>query len=128
MPRDAVGSRTGTDQLPDELKAGYYSTELNVDAQGVASATIPVKSFGALPGSTYVVFAAMEYEGQGHYGSIAQGTVSIMSPDETGMPSWLPLAGLGLLVLAFVYYQFLRPRKAEEPAKPLKKKRVAVKK
>jgi len=92
--------------LPDELKATYYSTEVNVDARGVGTVTIPIRSFGALGGSSYLVFATMEYEQDGlHYASTASGMASILAEQEKTLPNWLPFAGLVLLVVAVVYTQ-----------------------
>jgi hypothetical protein len=99
---------------PDEIAAGQYPGEIAVDARGIGRLQVPVKSFGALPGSAYVVFASLEYDDEGlHYGSTAAGTVKITVKEESEVPSWLPMAALGLLVVAFVGYQvvhFIRPK------------------
>jgi hypothetical protein len=95
--------------LPDELAADYYSTEVNVQPRGTGKVSVPLKAFGALPGSSYVVFASMEYdEGGLHYSATAGGLVKVGAEEAGGMPSWLPLAVLALLVAAFIYTQIRR--------------------
>jgi hypothetical protein len=94
--------------LPDELAADYYSTEAPVQPHGISEVRVPVKSFGALPDSSYVIFASMEYdEGGLHYSSTAGGMIKILAKEVVGddMPSWVPLAVLVALIALFIYLQ-----------------------
>ncbi|MFH1055401.1 MAG: NEW3 domain-containing protein [Candidatus Altiarchaeota archaeon] len=98
--------------LPDELKAGFYSTELELNERDAGKVTVPLRSFGALAGSTYVVFASMEYEDGGlHYSATSGGIVRIVAQEaeEKGDgTSWIPAAVIAALVAALVYYQVKR--------------------
>jgi hypothetical protein len=94
--------------LPDELAAEAPAEPVAVAAGGSAKVSVPVKSLGALEGSSYAVLASMEYElGGRHYGSMAAGTVKITKKEE-GSPlvSWAPAAAMFALVAALVYHQF----------------------
>ena len=96
-------------QLPDELKAKFYSTELDLGARDYGSVSVPIRALGALPQSTYLVFASLEYEdGKLHFGSAASGVVKVVAEEgevagET--TSYLPAAAIGVLLLVLVYHQ-----------------------
>ena len=97
--------------LPDELVAEYYSRTVEVRPRGAEKVGFQVKSLGALPDSSYAVFATMEYdEGGLHYSSAAGGVVRILSGDAGGADfmSWLPPAALVALISLFIYIQFRR--------------------
>jgi hypothetical protein len=95
--------------IPDELKAGYYSTTVDVDAKQDAAVSVGLESFGALPGSSYVVFASMEYEEDGvHFGATASSIVPVVENTDETLPSWAPAAALLILAAAFIYYQVRR--------------------
>jgi hypothetical protein len=106
--------------MPDEIKSSFYSTEVSINAKDQALLSVPIKSLGALPGSTYQVFASMNYESEGlHYGSTASGIVKIVEEKTNNLPSWLPISLLLALIVAFVILQFKGPRASnvdtEEP-------------
>jgi hypothetical protein len=95
--------------LPDELVADYYQTSVDLNPQGTHKVLVPIKSFGAIPDSSYSVFATMEYdEGGLHYSSLASGAVHILSkkPEDGGVPSWTPTVVLTLLIVVLIYMQF----------------------
>ncbi|MFH0862082.1 MAG: NEW3 domain-containing protein [Candidatus Altiarchaeota archaeon] len=97
-----------TVRIPDEIKAREYSKHVSIGAKETGEASFPLKSFGALPGSIYYVFAQAEYDDGGlHYSSIAQGRVDIVSEEERGLeaPPWLFAAVLALLIIAAAYMQ-----------------------
>jgi|GEM_PF-580937 len=106
--------------LPDELRTPEAEQTVTVGAKAIRSMTFPLETLGALAGSRYSVIATMEYEDDMHYGSYAQGMASIVdsvAPQETSLPSWLPMAALAVLVLAFVGYQFIgtKPKRGKVP-------------
>jgi hypothetical protein len=95
--------------MPNELTAASYSQEVDVGGNDAATVSVPVKSSSALPGSSYAVYASMEYDDQGiHYSGLASGTVDV--PVEMEDPFWqkLPLAALIFLLLVFIYHQVKR--------------------
>ncbi|MEA3254574.1 MAG: NEW3 domain-containing protein [Candidatus Altiarchaeota archaeon] len=100
---------------PKELKIDSEEKSLMLNARGEAKMDYDISSFGALPGSSYVVFATLDYEEGGiHYSSTASGIVKVVDQTESAgdqtksaaLPGWLPLAALMVLVLIFVIYQF----------------------
>jgi hypothetical protein len=95
--------------LPDEVKSSSYVKSLDMAPQDAQTVVFPVKSFGALAGSSYATFASMEYDDGGlHYSALGGGLVRILSKVESdsSMPSWAPLALLAALVALFIVSQF----------------------
>jgi len=108
----------------DELKVDSSEKQVNVPGSDESELSYKIKSFGALAGSTYIVFAVVEYDDGGrHYSSIATGVVKVVSGDSgLGLPAWLPLVVLVVLIAVFVYYQ-LNPKAFKFVTKWLKRKR-----
>jgi hypothetical protein len=92
---------------PKELKVTPMETSMNLPARGESKTELDISSFGALKGSTYVVFAAMEYDDSGaHYSSTASGMVKVVEQkDAISFSGWLLPAVIFVLFLAFVVYQ-----------------------
>ena len=94
--------------IPDEMKAAESSKRLRIGPKESGRVSFPLKSFGALPGSVYVVFATAEYDEAGlHYASIASGRVEIVAEEKGGLeaPPWLPAGILALLLIIVIYLQ-----------------------
>jgi hypothetical protein len=98
--------------LPDEIASESPFRKLRVSGKGMERFEIPISSFGALEGSTYVVYASNEIKKDGlHHGSISNSKVEIVSQAETGEGEGLqllPAVALGILILAFIIIQFRR--------------------
>ncbi len=94
--------------IPRELKTDSEEKSLVLNARGEKKINFDISSFGALPGSNYVVFATLDYEDSGvHYSSTASGIVRVVEQKEfISFSGWLPLAALIILILIFVIYQF----------------------
>lgn len=91
--------------LPDELKVDSIEKQISIDGGKDAELEFQVSSFGALTGSSYVIFASIEYEDGLHYSSAARGMVNIVE-DRFEIPRWLPIAVIVVLVLIFLVAQF----------------------
>jgi len=93
---------------PRELKTDTDKKSLNIPARSEAKTDFGISSFGALPGSSYVVFASLDYDDSGiHYSSTASGIVKVVEQkDMLNFSGILPIAVLALIVLAFIIYQF----------------------
>jgi len=96
--------------LPRELKIEPDKIEVLLTPNKEEKLEFDISSFGALIGSTYVVFASVEYEDSNlHYSSLLRGTVKIVEKqDMFNFSGWLPIAILCGLILIFIYYQFKR--------------------
>jgi hypothetical protein len=100
---------------PKELNVKPESAPVTLDAKGELTQDFEISSFGALAGSTYVVFAAMDYDDAGsHYSSTAGGMVSIVKYEEKiggsdllpSLPvTLLPVIAVILLVIAVIGIQ-----------------------
>lgn len=98
--------------LPRELKVVDGERTILIQSKEQKELNFDVSSFSALPGSSYVVLASIEYEDEGlHYSSFGRGMVRITeSSDLIELPSWLPITFIAVLVVIFIYYQ-LKGRK-----------------
>ena len=93
---------------PKELKIDAEEKTMTISARSEAKSDYSISSFGALPGSSYVVFASLDYDDGGvHYSSTASGIVKVVEQkDFLNFSGLLPIAALAVIVLAFIIYQF----------------------
>lgn len=69
--------------LSRELETDVEHYELELGPRAQEEHRFKISSFGALAGSTYIIFASIEYEGDNlHYTSTTSGVVEIVSEDE----------------------------------------------
>jgi hypothetical protein len=93
--------------LPQELSAENPAQEIELAPRQETSLRFPVHNFSALEGSTYAVFAVLEYDQGGlHYSTLAPGTVTIGSSGSFGN-DWI--FGI-LLVILFTWLIFVNVR------------------
>jgi hypothetical protein len=92
---------------PDEINVFGYPETVSVDGKQSREIELSVTSLGALPGSTYVIVATLEYDDGSHYSTTAAGTVAVVAKEgiNPGIPSWAPAAAIILLLLAVAYSQ-----------------------
>lgn len=132
--------------LPRELKSDITTEKImEINSKEEKEIKFKISNFGALPGSTYIIFATLEYDDKDdkekllHFSSIILGIVEIVEEREEErkddkkfqltlptLPSlqnmsstWIPLAALILLILIFILYQF----KAKQESKKKKRKK-----
>jgi len=92
--------------LPRELRSDREEKTLFIDKKSDEEVSFSISSFGALPGSNYVIFATINYEEEGlHYSSSFSGIVHVVE-HKGFVPSWLPIAIVVILILIFIVYQF----------------------
>jgi len=92
--------------LPRELEAEVEDYELEIEPRAQEEHRFKISSFGALAGSTYIIFASMEYEVDDlHYTSTTSGMVEIVTedelPPETGDGTSI-LSGLDMMLLLLI--------------------------
>lgn len=95
--------------LPGELKSDEAEKEVYVKSKEEKQMEFPVSTFGALPGSSYPVLAAISFEdSQLHYSSMAASTIRIVKQKSIfTLPSNQTLIAIVVvLILILVYYQF----------------------
>jgi hypothetical protein len=97
----------------------YLPLEINSDNEKNISiapksdkeVSFEMSNFGALVGSSYVVLAAVEYEDDAHYSTVATGIVRIVEESTLNMD--LLIITLIILIVIFVAYQ-LKEKKTKE--------------
>ncbi|VVB54907.1 NPCBM-associated, NEW3 domain of alpha-galactosidase [uncultured archaeon] len=93
---------------PNELKLDKDATTVELLGREDKEVPFTLQSFGALPGSAYVILATAEYdEGGMHYSSLAGGMVKVtVKASVFELPSTSIIFGVAvLIVLAIVYLQ-----------------------
>lgn len=93
--------------LPNELASDFVEKNINVGPKEEKVIKFKVSNFGGLVGSSYVILAAIEYEGDYHYASIATGMVKIVEDkNPLKFKGPLPFIFAGALLIVFILYQF----------------------
>ncbi|MFH0890129.1 MAG: hypothetical protein V1836_03260 [Candidatus Aenigmatarchaeota archaeon] len=94
-----------------ELLAGGYAKTVTLNSEDQKSMNVEISSLSALEGSTYNVFAVMEYDNNGkHFSSFARGSVAITKNE--GLFSVYIIAGLLVVLAASIFaYNFRLKRK-----------------
>jgi hypothetical protein len=99
---------------PKELKINPEEKTLTVKGRDSPQTDFEISSFGALPGSSYVVFASVDYdEGGIHYTSTASGLIKVVQQKETFSfrNEWIAIIVIIILVIAVIAFQFMgRPK------------------
>jgi hypothetical protein len=91
--------------LPNELSSDSVEKSIEINSKEEKNVVFRVSNFGALEGSSYVVLAAIEYEDNYHYSSIARGMIKVVQEKSLVIPTWLPLTAVAILVVIFVVYE-----------------------
>jgi len=93
--------------LPNELKVEPQQQNVTVEGKEEKELLFTVSSFGAIPGSNYQVYAALEYEDARHYSSVTGGMVDVVKKENpVSLPKWIPALGVLILALILVMFQF----------------------
>jgi len=98
---------------PKELSIMESELSVSVDAGTQKELTTSIESFSALPGSSYVVFAVMEYDEAGrHYANSASGIIRVIEQKRVFlMPYWLIISTIVVLTAFFILLQFKGKKK-----------------
>lgn len=94
--------------FPRELKTTTVEKTITINPREEKGVEFDISPFGALVGSSYVIFASLDYEENGlHYSSVATGIVKIVeSRGGFDFSGWIPIAVVVLLIAVFILYQF----------------------
>ena len=96
---------------PKELTADKDSLNLHLASKEQATANFEIEKFSALKGSSYAVFAVIEYdEGGRHYTSTANGLIKIIEKKNIFANNALLAFILIALIIIFVYFQFKKKK------------------
>ncbi len=88
-----------------ELLATGYEKTVMINAESQKQINVEISSLSALEGSTYSIFAIIEYDSNGrHFSGFARGSVAI-TKDEGLFSNILLAAGAIILVILFAYLQ-----------------------
>jgi len=108
---------------PRELSAENPLTTLDLSPGAESKVSFVVRNFAALKGSTYAVYATMEYEENGiHFTALAPGTLTIEPPGPLASlqhslgPALLFLLALGALIGGRIYWE--RRKVTAKPSSP----------
>ncbi len=113
----------GNEEINPRIRL-YLPLEINSDEEknviiapkAEKEVSFKISNFGALVGSSYVIVAAIEYEGNAHYSTTATGIVRIV--EESTLNTDLLIIALIFLIVIFVAYQLkgmkLKGRTANE--------------
>jgi hypothetical protein len=93
---------------PKELIINPEEKTIKLAAKSQQTTDLEISSFGALAGSNYVVFAALDYEDAGiHHSSTATGMIKVIEQqDALSFSGWLPYAVFAVLIILVIAYQF----------------------
>ena len=91
--------------LPNELKCDAEERTVDVGSREEEKLSFDVSSFGALPGSTYLVLASIEYEDSEYHSSFARGLIKVVERKEDKRILWVSGLIFVVLLLVFVYFR-----------------------
>ncbi|OYT53731.1 MAG: hypothetical protein B6U72_04910 [Candidatus Altiarchaeales archaeon ex4484_2] len=99
--------------LPREFDTGSEGETVNLESRGDSEFEFDLMSRGALSGSTYIIYALLEYDEDGiHHTSNAVGVVEVVE-EEPGfdVPGYAFIALLFIALALFIGYQFMAGKK-----------------
>ncbi len=97
--------------VPKELVTGGYTKVLRLKGDEQKTMGVGMSSLSALQGSTYTIFAVMEYEEGGkHYSSVARGIVTI-TQDSGVFSNYNLIVALAAIAAAIIAYNLIKGRK-----------------
>lgn len=94
--------------LPRELRGEAKNREIRINPMEEKNIEFEISPFGALVGSSYVIFASLDYEEEGlHYSPVASGIVKIVeSGGGFDFSGWIPIVAVVVLIVIVILYQF----------------------
>ena len=97
--------------VPKELTADKDKLRAKLPAKTQSTIHFEIEKFSALAGSSYVVFAVIEYDENGrHYTTMASGVVKIAEKKNVFNNKNLLVSLLVVLVAIFIYFQFKKKK------------------
>ena len=97
--------------VPKELSADKDKLSLSLPAKTEKAVNFEIKKFSALTGSSYNVFAIIEYdENNEHYTTITNALITVVEKKNIFTNQNLLIALLVILVIIFIYFQFRKKK------------------
>ena len=91
--------------LPRELKIDKEESTVSIGPKEEKNINFEVSSFSALPGSSYIVLATLDYDdSNSHYSYTARNIINIVKEKPLEFPIWLPILSFIVLLIIFAYY------------------------
>ena len=91
--------------LPRELKTDKDESTISIGPKEEKNLNFQVSSFSALPGSSYIVLATLDYDdSNSHYSYTARNIINIVKEKPLEFPIWLPILSFIVLLIIFAYY------------------------
>lgn len=97
---------------PKELTAGKDKVSIKLPAKTEMSINFEIEKFSALAGSSYAVFAVIEYDENGrHYTAVSNGMVKVVQGGIFSLQKLAVFAMIAIIVVLFAYFMMFRKRK-----------------
>jgi hypothetical protein len=97
--------------VPKELTVDRDKLRAKLPGKTQSTINFEIEKFSALAGSSYVVFAVIEYDENGrHYTTMASGVVNVIEKKNIFNNQILLISLLVILVVIFVYFQFKKKK------------------
>lgn len=91
--------------IPREMKVLNDKRSVSLESKEEKELSFEVSSLSALPGSSYVVLASLEYEDETYHSSFVSGIIKITEGKPFNLPIWLPILSFIALSIIFIYYK-----------------------
>jgi len=116
--------------IPRELKVEDEKNSVLLQSKEEKKLDFDVSSFSALPGSSYVVLATLDYDYENsHYSSAVRSVIKIVAGRPSTFPIWVPIITFIGLLIIFIYYlirgkhasisHYSHSKRGKEPTKSL---------
>ena len=97
--------------VPKELTVDKDKLSVKMPAKEQKIVNFEIEKFSALAGSSYAVFAVVEYEEGGrHYTSMANGAVKVVEKKNIFTNQSILISLLVILIVIFIYFQFKKQK------------------
>jgi len=102
-------------EVPHEIRVDAPERTVSVPQKGEIQIDFPVSSFGALSGSSYLVYAVASYTDGVRYSTLVRSTIGFTEKRAMidSFPWWIPATAVVVLILVIAYLQL-------RPARPIK--------
>ena len=101
--------------IPKELTADKDKVSIKIPPKSEMAIEFEIEKFSALAGSSYAVFAVIEYDEDGrHYTSMANGIVKVFEKKNIFTNQNLLITLLTILTIVFIYFQFKKKSSKED--------------
>jgi len=96
--------------LPDEFNSTFSEQSIPLDSISVQKIDFQIKNQGGLPGSSYKIYASLEYDEIHHYSSFVEKTISVFEETEKTSTLLYLVSLIVTFVVLLVIYILLKTR------------------